>query len=494
MKNSFVYNEIEKYDLTEPFFAVNLPESYAQSSEDLLILGLIKAYSLKNNIAINQLSYLEIGANHPISTSSTYLFYKNYGMNGVLVEANPTLIPDLQKIRNRDIVINAAVTIEDVEKIQLLVPEANELATIDPNFLPAWKGEGASVVSEYTVDAIHINSIFENYFENVPPFYLSIDIEGNDIEVLRQINFNKHRPFILQVEPSEHYKLNSFLDINNILSSNNYSLLLKTDVNLIYIDNDNDFLKCYNKHKKPSTIVLGSSISEIFDYIFGDNPNYYPYWIDGWTARGLWKDSTQNYIKDILKDLPRTSAIFLNFGSADITVSVGYIMTRGDEFISTQFNADKFISQCIKGIKTTINTLKEMGFNNIYTFFYSPIPDFPKEYWDNMDLFKQPSVEFLNNTYKTLLEEIEKEIDVINLIPLFSRDNETYITSGKFQRMVYDHHLNYIKIQDIIWENIKELPGIMDRRPEPHKALYMHEESHVNQLIEMRETRKRTCR
>ena len=49
--------------------------------------------------------YVEIGANHPIQTSNTYLLYKKYNGHGVLVDADAELIPTLEKVRPRDEVI-----------------------------------------------------------------------------------------------------------------------------------------------------------------------------------------------------------------------------------------------------------------------------------------------------------------------------------------------------------------------------------------------------
>ena len=46
-------------------------------------------------------------------------------------------------------------------------------------------------------------------------------------------------------------------------------------------------------------VVIGDSTSEVFDYIFGDNPQYHPFWATGWSCRGLNSDENVKYITHI---------------------------------------------------------------------------------------------------------------------------------------------------------------------------------------------------
>jgi len=69
--------------------------SYSQAGEDVVVMHLL------NDIGIKQIKYLDIGANKPTFGSNTYLFYSR-GNTGVLVEADPSLIPRLKIYRKRD--------------------------------------------------------------------------------------------------------------------------------------------------------------------------------------------------------------------------------------------------------------------------------------------------------------------------------------------------------------------------------------------------------
>lgn len=68
--------------------------SYSQAGEDVLIFYLL------SDIGIRNIKYLDIGANKPINGNNTYLFYTK-GNSGVLVEADPSLIPSLKNHRKK---------------------------------------------------------------------------------------------------------------------------------------------------------------------------------------------------------------------------------------------------------------------------------------------------------------------------------------------------------------------------------------------------------
>ena len=71
----------------------NEKETFSQSGEDIIIDYILRVSGYPKV----RCSYLDIGANHAKELSNTYFFYKQ-GIRGVLVEANPALIPGTQTI------------------------------------------------------------------------------------------------------------------------------------------------------------------------------------------------------------------------------------------------------------------------------------------------------------------------------------------------------------------------------------------------------------
>ena len=252
----------------------------------------------------------------------------------------------------------------------------------------------------------------------------------------------------------------------------------------------NFLVSSISKLKSPkSTIVLGSSSSEVFDYIFGDNPHYHPFWIDGWTARGLRDHEDQFYIANIVSPLNRKALVILCFGMADIFFSLAYKRAKKERLTIEAFSLD-----VLDGIFRTYQTLRKLGFRNVINLFYNPIPDLSKEYWDRMEVVDQLSVDELSKALRCIIIKCKTKMRTIDLTPLFSKSDAPYIADKRYQHPFEDHHLNFISVQRIIWEHVKDLSGIIQRKPNFHEAIYDHTFIPVAQLINDQVPRPRTCK
>src|SRR5882672_2105162 len=100
MLNQHIANECTRLGIPQNIVGTREPEFYSQAGEDLIVETLLAAVVTKK--PIRNMFYLEIGANHPIQASNTYLFYKHRGAQGVLFEADPELILTLEKARPKD--------------------------------------------------------------------------------------------------------------------------------------------------------------------------------------------------------------------------------------------------------------------------------------------------------------------------------------------------------------------------------------------------------
>lgn len=230
--NSFVYQRILESGMPNSTLPAWLGETYSQAYEDVIMEGLLRAY-VKRHGPVNGITYIEIGANHPVCTSSSYLLNRKYGAVGILVEANPKLIPALKEHRPNDIIINAAVYDEDVTKIDFYISPDNEISSVDQKFVNAWKD--GRVEEKISVPAIRINYLLEKT-ANVDLVFLSIDVEGLDMRLLADIDFDLYRPFMIQVEPSDAFAPGTSTTMVDFLKERNYNLVAETDVNLIFQD------------------------------------------------------------------------------------------------------------------------------------------------------------------------------------------------------------------------------------------------------------------
>jgi FkbM family methyltransferase len=229
--NPFVAYEILEHGMDDPTIPVVLQPSYAQAYEDVIIDGLLYALlTMKNRL---HLIFFEIGANHPVATSASYLLKKKYNVHTILVEANPDLIPALKKHRPDDTVIHAAVTNQFVKTVSFARCPDNEISSINEAFVRAWK-DGA-ITDRIDVPAISINQLIQRfYIYGVSDMIISIDIEGHDYEVLTDLDFERFKPLILIVEPSEEFAPGTVEKMMTFMQSKGYSLYSRTFVNLIF--------------------------------------------------------------------------------------------------------------------------------------------------------------------------------------------------------------------------------------------------------------------
>ena len=172
-------------------------QSFAQSGEDMIISYVLHFLQKP----ISEVTYLDLGANHAKELSNTYHFYQ-MGAKGVLLEANPELIHELEQVRSRDIILNRAVSFSQLEQeVPFYVLNGDGLSTID--YGEAQKAcvqnPDLKITATYQIKTIHIQEILETYFPHELTI-LSIDLEGLEEKILEQIDFDRYQPWIIVLE------------------------------------------------------------------------------------------------------------------------------------------------------------------------------------------------------------------------------------------------------------------------------------------------------
>lgn len=236
MRNSFVYESIKQLALAEPDIEVLAQRHFAQCAEDIIVVALLKSIAHQLGIDLSGEQYLEIGANHPIATSATYLMNVELGMRGVLVEANPALIDQLKTARPHDLIVNKAIVASDAKTIELFVSNQSEISSLSREFVEDWQGGAVGLNKVETVPACRVNDLLRENFKKKAPIFLSIDIEGLDLDILQDLDWTKWRPAIVQAEPSEHFIEANSKMISDFMTSIGYFEIAKTSVNQIFAD------------------------------------------------------------------------------------------------------------------------------------------------------------------------------------------------------------------------------------------------------------------
>ena len=173
-------------------------QSFAQSGEDMIISYLLH-YLQK---PITEVTYLDLGANHAKELSNTYHFYQ-MGAKGVLLEANPELIPELEQVRPRDIILNRAVSLsQEEQEVSFYVLNGDGLSTIDYQEAQqaCMRNPDLRITATYQIKTIQVQEILETYFFLQELTILSIDLEGIEEKILGQIDFERYKPWIIVLE------------------------------------------------------------------------------------------------------------------------------------------------------------------------------------------------------------------------------------------------------------------------------------------------------
>lgn len=229
--NPFIEYQSARLKLKPAPIATMLRETYAQCNEDVIVEALLRARFSATGRPLSSIRYLEIGGNHPVQTSSTYLFYRAWGGAGYIVEANAPLAKRLKTTRPRDTVVETAVSDKNDEFLSFYIHELDELSTLSEQDVREsdLTGLPGTLARVETVPNMHINSFFKTYIRE-PLDFMSIDIEGLDLLVLQALD-PSHRPTILQVECVDAALLTRF---QQTLGPRNYELVGLTDVNAIF--------------------------------------------------------------------------------------------------------------------------------------------------------------------------------------------------------------------------------------------------------------------
>jgi FkbM family methyltransferase len=208
--------------------------SYSQCGEDLLVNYIF------NLRGIQFPTYLDIGANHPFFLSNTALFY-NKGCRGINIEANPQLIADFNHFRKRDINLNVGIgPVED--ELDFYIINDSTLSTFSREEAEHITSTGKySIKFVQKVKLISVDRVITEYLGGKFPDFLSIDVEGLDLEILKSIDFNKYWPKVICVEAAEYSPIGAGKRKNDLIDfiiSKGYYEYANTNLNAIMVKNE----------------------------------------------------------------------------------------------------------------------------------------------------------------------------------------------------------------------------------------------------------------
>lgn len=208
-------------------------KSYSQSGEDLLVV-----YVLKYVLERDEISYLDIGCNHPYKINNTILLRDIFKVKkGILVEPNPELEKKLRRARKKDIILNKGIGVKN-DWMKYYMMSVDTLNTFSKEEAELAVEKGYRIEKSIDIEVLDINELLHKEFMYDGLDFLSIDIEGIDFKILQSIEYDKIRPTVICVETVEFMggKEEEMNSIVSFLTSQDYMIYADTWINTIFVD------------------------------------------------------------------------------------------------------------------------------------------------------------------------------------------------------------------------------------------------------------------
>ena len=196
-------------------------KSYSLLGEDIFL----KKYFKNKSVGF----YIDVGCCHPVSGNNTYLLYKK-GWNGINFDISKYSIELFNFHRKRDLNINCGISNKSGVRKKYFRKEINMLNTMNKKIA---KIHFRNVFQTENIRTNTLNFFLKKYHIKSKIDLLKIDVEGEELNVLKSINFNKYKPKLVSIEI--HNSNNFYLDDNKYFKKERvYKYLIKRSYKLIW--------------------------------------------------------------------------------------------------------------------------------------------------------------------------------------------------------------------------------------------------------------------
>ena len=186
--------------------------------------------------------YVDIGAYHPKRISVTRMFYER-GWRGINIEPNPNSIKVFNRIRRRDINLNIGVSDEAGELDYYYYGPTSEGNNFNTELYETYKKNGnhslPQKIMKIKVDTL--NNVLENNLpKNTEIDFLTIDVEGLELKILKSLDYDKYSPKHILVEDLSFWDKNiDFMEFRNtdlykFLNMKKYIVVAKTWYTILF--------------------------------------------------------------------------------------------------------------------------------------------------------------------------------------------------------------------------------------------------------------------
>ena len=153
-----------------------LVESKSQNGQDLFAL-------LSNNFKRNGV-FIEFGAYDGVIFSNTHLLEKQFGWTGILIDPIPNHYESM-KLNRKCKLIHGAITAEKQDSVLIEQLPASDLSK--------FVEKRGIFKKTHEVKAFTLQEVIDQNLPSIKIDFLSIDIEGNDVDILKSLDLNRYK-------------------------------------------------------------------------------------------------------------------------------------------------------------------------------------------------------------------------------------------------------------------------------------------------------------
>lgn len=201
----------------KPYFYRRFKTSFSKSGEDIQLWQLLKK---------SKGTYIDIGGHHPIFANNSYFFYLR-GWRGLIVEPNPIFKQLYQKFRHEDFLYTGGGSDFDgeLEYYEFGASVFNSFSKehLEKNNLTA----SVSNIKKSPVKRLS-TVLLESGYSSLSVDFLSIDVEGLELNVLKGNNWASCRPKYILLESYQTLVDDLDSEISIFLNEKDYTLIGKS--------------------------------------------------------------------------------------------------------------------------------------------------------------------------------------------------------------------------------------------------------------------------
>lgn len=186
--------------------------------------------------------YIDVGANHPEVISNTYAFYLK-GWSGICLDGNTQLADQWKSLRPRDCFL-ATILSDEIKSVEYTIYPDTTISTINEESKLRYNqrfSESDIIIQSVKTDTLQ--NIIDNFGFINEIHLLSVDIEGEELNALRGLYFEKNAPGVVVVEIKNLslYNLKEN-DVFDFLMSKGYVMICKLLLDAVFVKPDKPYL------------------------------------------------------------------------------------------------------------------------------------------------------------------------------------------------------------------------------------------------------------